>query len=131
MAPSFDEVPWNRLRDEFALYDAEPHEAAMDHEPFVKSLAIPSPPFVGYLLAARVGMEREHGSTVRDLYFYLLKKRYEERLNFLHFAFNIFDDATCLSKEVIDQTPFPHEDGFPKFGDFRILDLDPQAPEVE
>lgn len=130
MVARFDEIPWNRLRDEFVLFDVEPGEVPMDHEPFVRSLVIPAPPFVGYLLAARVRAKGDHGTAVRDLYFYLLKKRYEERLNLLHFAFNIFDDVTSLSKEVIDQTPFPHEDGFPKFGDWGIQEYEPEAPET-
>lgn len=129
MAASFDEIPWNRLRDEFALFDIEGEEVSMDPGSFVRSLVVPSPPFVGYLLAARVTMKGDHASAVRDLYFYLLKKRYEERLNLLHFAFHIFDDTTGLPKEVIDQTPFPHEDGFPRFGDCGIQEYEPQAPE--
>lgn len=120
-------IPWNRLLKEFVLHASEAEESVFQQEAFVLSLSIPAPPFVGYLLDARMEKGRDYGTAVRDLYFFLLRKRYEERLNLLHFAFCIFDDPTHLPKEIIDRTPFPHEDGLPRFGDLRVLDCRPPA----
>ncbi len=110
-------VLWNRLSDEFSGYSPEDDEGSFQEEDFVRSLVTPAPPFVGFLLERRLEGGAPYGAAVRDLYFFLLRKRYEERLNLLHFAFEIFDESSKLPKEVIDRTPFPHEDGLPKFGD--------------
>ncbi len=118
-------IPWDRLLKEFEAHVLEGDEPAFQGEPFVQSLASPSPPFVELFLDAR----RRHGvardEAVRDLYFFLLKKRYDERLNLLHFAFLIFDDSSRLAPEVIERTPFPHEDGIPGFGDSTIFACHP------
>lgn len=73
----------------------------------------PIPRFVESFLAARKDGDKD--VAVRDLYAYLLDKRYFERLNLLHFAFNIFDEDSSLPKDIIDRTPLPHEDGMPNF----------------
>lgn len=73
----------------------------------------PIPHFVESFLAARKDSDKH--VAVRDPYAYLPDKRYFERLNLLHFAFNIFDEGGFLPKEVIDRTPLPHENGIPNF----------------
>ncbi len=119
------EIPWQRLLREFEVYVPESEESALGGEPFVQSIVSPAPPFVRRFLdlRERAGAGREEA--VRDLYFFLLKKRYDERLNLLHFAFLIFDDCSRLPQEVVDRTPFPHEDGAPLFGDPSIMACDP------
>jgi hypothetical protein len=106
-----------RLSEEFSDYSPENDEGVFREDDFVDSLVTPVPPFVGFLIRKRLEGGTPYGVAVRDLYFFLLKKRYEERLNLLHFAFEIFDDSSRLPKEVIDRTPFPHEDGLPRYGD--------------
>ncbi len=79
--------------------------------PFVRSLVEPAPRFAKILLRKAPANHAAYMERVRSLYFFLLEKRYTERLNLLYFAFNIFDDDTALSDEVVNQTPFPHEKG--------------------
>ncbi|MCU0587441.1 MAG: hypothetical protein MUF52_04720 [Syntrophobacteraceae bacterium] len=117
MMADWRDIPWDRLLEEVAAHSLEGDEAALPCAPFVRSLTDPFPPFAALLLAARRSIGVGHDEAVRDLYFFLLRKRYEERLNLLHFAFLIFDELSQLPREVIDRTPFPHEDGLPRFGD--------------
>ena len=79
----------------------------------MEALIRPLPYFAEKFLRARNDTDRD--IAVRDLYAYLLDKRYFERLNLLHFAFHIFDEDSPLPKDVIDRTPLPHEDGIPHF----------------
>ena len=110
-------IDWNRLGSDFSLYplpdDAEQH----DFHLFDKSLVRPLPDFVRYLFDRKRGI-RDAERMAATLYFFLLDKRYDEKLNLLHFAFHIFDDETHLPDEVIGLTPFPHEDGIPHFRHF-------------
>lgn len=120
-------VPWRRLSDEFSDYSPEGDELAFHEDDFVRSLVAPVPPFVGFLLGRKLERGAPYGAAVRDLYFFLLGKRYEERLNLLHFAFDIFDESSQLPREVIDRTPFPHEDGLPRYGDPSVFACRPGA----
>ncbi|RLB10941.1 MAG: hypothetical protein DRG63_13440 [Deltaproteobacteria bacterium] len=113
-------INWKRLLDEWRSFQPEEAFKELDPEPFVKALIRPVPRFVEYLLTAKRGVDED--IAIRDLYAYLLDKRYYERLNLLHFAFHVFDQDTTLPKEVVDCTPFPHEDGIPSFRYF----LDPE-----
>lgn len=58
----------------------------------------------------------------------LLDLRYDQRLNRLHFAFNVFDDDSPLPREISDRTPFPHEDGYPLFRYFGDPEFDMEVP---
>ncbi|MHC1744637.1 MAG: hypothetical protein AB9873_16620 [Syntrophobacteraceae bacterium] len=75
----------------------------------------PLPRFVRSLLELRMGQGEDRTEAARALYGFLLEKRYEERLNLLHFAFSIFDEESTLPEEIVARTPFPHEDGIPSF----------------
>ena len=115
MRVSSEAIDWERLFGEFDGFEPDEEIRGLDASAFVRSLIRPVPDFV------QVFMQRKHSPTVssdemvRALYGFLLEKRYQERLNLLHFAFKIFDDDTQLPQEIIDRTPFPHEDGIPRF----------------
>jgi hypothetical protein len=113
-------VPWRRLQEEFSDYSPGDDELTFREDDFVAALTAPVPPFVGFLLQRKLESGSPYGAAVRDLYFFLLGKRYEERLNLLHFAFEIFDESSQLPREVVERTPFPHEDGLPRYGDPRV-----------
>jgi hypothetical protein len=125
MATNNLSIPWNRLLIEFSGYGGDSEESTFQPHAFVESLLVPVPRFAEYFLSVRATLGQDYDSAVRDLYFFLLKKRHEERLNLLHFVFCIFDDATHLPDDIIDRTPFPHEDGQPRFGDTTFLDSFP------
>ncbi|ABK18869.1 hypothetical protein [Syntrophobacter fumaroxidans] len=108
-------IQWSRLEDEFERFESDPQDCSLDCRLFVRSLSAPVPGFVERLLKRRISREESREEAIRALYCFLLQKRYDERLNLLHFAFYIFDEQTCLPAEIIDRTPFPHEDGTPKF----------------
>ncbi len=92
------------------------------------SLISPTPRFVSAFVDKRDDGELTREERIRALYGFLLKKRYEERLNLLHFAFHVFDDEGCLPDEIVNMTPFPHEDGVPGFRYFSRggYELDPE-----
>jgi hypothetical protein len=113
------DLDWERLFREFEGYEPEAALLGMDCAGFVDSLLEPVPEFVEAFLHRRLAGGLDRSAAVRALYGFLLQKRYDERLNLLHFAFNIFDDDTGLPEEIVGQTPFPHEDGLPKFKHFR------------
>ena len=107
---------WNHLLHEFRSYLPDEQSLYWEHPLFIRALVRPTPKFVEGFLKKAVNEEAEYaGESVRKLYFFLLEKRYTERFNLLYFAFNIFDDDTCLPEEVVNQTPFPHEDGIPRY----------------
>ncbi len=108
-------IDWERLLREFSAFRAFREALETESAGYVASLVRPCHPFVGQFLTLRIEEGQPYHEAVRDLYHYLLQKRYNERLNLLHFAFHIFDDNTCLPHVIIDMTPFPHEDGIPKF----------------
>jgi len=112
-----DTIDWERLFREFDAFEPDEEIRAMDALVFSRSLIEPRPPFVAELVARkRRGREDlSPAEAVRALFAFLLEKRYQERLNLLHFAFRIFEEDTCLPQELIDRTPFPHEEGLPSF----------------
>ena len=108
-------IDWQRLMTEFEAFRSDDAFEAFESDRFVASLTAPPPGFVTTLLERRMKTGVQRDEAVRDLYAYLLKKRYDERLNLLHFAFEIFDGHTRLPSKIIDQTPLPHEDGIPNY----------------
>lgn len=108
-------IDWQELLSEFEDLDPGTDFVQIDPDVFVRSLVDPVPEFVDVLLQKRLKRGNERKVVVRDLYLFLLEKRYNRRVNLLHFAFEISDDKTCLPQEVIDRTPLPHEDGMPNF----------------
>ena len=106
---------WQELLSEFEIFDPGTEFVQIDPDVFVRSLVDPMPEFVDVFLQRRLKRGGDRQAVVRDLYVFLLEKRYDQRVNLLHFVFEIFDDKTCLPQEVIDRTPLPHEDGIPNF----------------
>ena len=120
------QLDWRRLLAEFEAFDLEPGDSmnGMDAELFAGSLIHPRPAFLERFLEIARRRNVPEPDAFRLLYGFLLKKRYQERLNLLHFAFNIFDDECRLPQDVIDRTPFPHEDGLPPFRHFGDPDFE-------
>lgn len=108
-------IDWQKLLSEFEIFDSGTEFIQIDPDLFARSLVDPVPEFVETFLQKRLKRGGDHKAVVRDLYIFLLEKRYNQRVNLLHFAFEIFDDKTCLPREVIDRTPLLHEDGLPNF----------------
>ena len=121
-------INWSELLSEFENYRPDEELRRVDASCFERSLLDPPPEFVAAFVGRRLGQHFGHAEAIRSLYGFLLKKRYEERLNLLHFAFKIFDEDTALPEEIINQTPLPHEDGIPQFRHFSDPDfkLDPR-----
>jgi hypothetical protein len=111
----FEGIDWERLLREFGHFEPDQEIGGLDTSPFVRSLIHPVPKFVQAFIERKNKVALCKDEAVRALYGFLLEKRYQERLNLLHFAFKIFDEDTQLPQEVIDRTPFPHEDGIPRF----------------
>ena len=107
-------IDWERLLAEFDRFEPDAEARRFACDAFVRSMAEPASKFVKDLLERKTGTAA-HPETIRALYFFLLEKRYSERLNLLHFAFNVFDGQSSLPEEVLNQTPFPHEDGQPSY----------------
>lgn len=133
LTPSID---WRRLLQEFEDFHPGDEDCQTGCDAFTASLIHPTPQFVELFLQKKLqkGM-LTYEETVRALYFYLLEKRYDERLNLLHFAFHVFDDATQLPEDVINRTPFPHEEGLPSYRhandpDYRIAPCPPAGEET-
>lgn len=118
------DVDWQRLLSEFEDYEPDEDMRGHDCADFERALLESASGFVEPFLARKAGGNFTRGEAVRALYAFLLEKRYEERLNLLHFAFSIFDDHTCLPDEVINRTPFPHEEGSPPFRYFTDPDFE-------
>jgi hypothetical protein len=108
-------IDWERLLREFDRFELDAEMRGWDASLFLHSLVQPVPGFVHAFLDSKEKGTANHNDAVRTLYSFLLEKRYEEKLNLLHFAFHIFDESTQLPQEIIDRTPFPHEDGIPSF----------------
>jgi hypothetical protein len=111
-------IEWSRLLREFQDYQPDAAISALDSAVFVESLVEPALGFVASFLRLKGAVGKLHDDGVKALYAYLLQKRYDERLNLLYFAFAVFDEDTRLPREIIEQTPLPHEDGVPSFGCF-------------
>lgn len=110
-----DLIDWKRLFREFEEFEADGETSSIECNAFTQSLLEPIPEFVEFFMKCKVKDDLTREEKVRALYCFLLKKRYEEKLNLLHFAYRIFDDDTGLPDEIISRTPFPHEDGLPRF----------------
>ncbi|MEN6440563.1 MAG: hypothetical protein ABFD97_18475 [Syntrophobacter sp.] len=102
------------LVPEFAGFRVDEKDIRHDSTPFVQSLTTPLPRFAERLLGLP-DASADYADRVRGLYFFLLEKRYTQKLNLLYFAFDVFDESS-LPDDVVSQTPFPHEDGVPKYG---------------
>ncbi len=103
------------MLNEFDTFESD--EELRQFEPcfFIHSMINPVPEFVDFFLAKKIEKGIDRKNAVRDLYGFLLKKRYDERLNLLYFAFEIFDNNTFLPEKIINLTPLPHEDGVPRY----------------
>jgi hypothetical protein len=108
-------IDWERLFEEFDGFETDEGMRGLDASLFVSSLIKPVPDFVHYFIERKHNTNFSRDESVKALYSFLLEKRYLEKLNLLHFAFNIFDEQTRLPQEIVDRTPFPHEDGIPRF----------------
>lgn len=108
-------INWEGLLQEFESFEPDEGILEWDASLFSRSLFQPVPGFVKAFTEEKLRRNVPLNEAVRALYGFLLEKRYAERLNLLHFAFNIFDDSSPLPREIIDRTPFPHEEGIPKF----------------
>lgn len=108
-------LDWEGLLQEFEAFEVPEDFGRMNCKDFVEALMDPLPCFVDAFLARKSPGQCTRGEAVRALYCFFLEKRYQDRLNLLYFAFNIFDTESPLPKEIIDRTPFPHEDGIPCF----------------
>lgn len=106
---------WKRLLREFADYRPAEDPSRFEKEAFLRAMVRPPPTFVSFLLDGlrEPLMEVEQGPVF--LYLFLLDLRYDRKLNLLYFAFNVFEEDSPLPREIIDRTPFPHEDGYPPF----------------
>jgi hypothetical protein len=108
-------IDWERLFKEFDRFEPDEEIRELDASRFVRSLVNPVPDFVTCFIQRKHNANLSRDESVKALYSFLLEKRYGERLNLLHFAFHIFDEYTQLPEEIVDRTPFPHEDGIPRF----------------
>jgi hypothetical protein len=108
-------INWGKLLKEFEVFEPDKGILEWDAVLFSLSLLQPVPGFVQAFIDKKHPLNVGDDEAARALYSFLLEKRYEEKLNLLHFAFNIFDESSLLPREVIDRTPFPHEEGIPKF----------------
>ena len=111
----YQAIDWKRLLAEFEVFSPDDEFKQIDTDAFVYSLVDPVPEFVEVFLSSKIEGGINRDQAVRDVYGFLLEKRYNERLNLLYFAFEILDDNTYLPEEIINRTPFLHEDGTPKF----------------
>ena len=109
-------IEWNQLIDEFNAFEPDEDFKKRDAKVFADALVQPVPGFVDVLLTNRNIEAVDRNVAVRDLYAFLLQKRYDERLNLLYFAFDLFCNDSPLPEAVINETPFPHEDGWPPYG---------------
>lgn len=110
-----ESIDWHNLLLEFETFEPDDEFSQIDPILFVNSLIDPLPQFVAAFLEKKTHKAGDRHAAVRDLFVFLLEKRYGMRINLLYFAFEIFDDCTCLPQKVIDRTPLPHEDGIPRF----------------
>jgi len=104
-----------QLAQEFADFQPDAQFSAMDGEPFLNAMADPEPEFVTSFVLARQRRNITKESIIRDLYAFLLDKRYYSRSNLLYFAFDVFCSRVSLPDEVLEMTPLPHEEGTPLF----------------
>ncbi len=103
------------LVKEFAGFQPEATFSSLDGKPFAAILADPEPEFVKPFLNERMATAVARETAIRDLYAFLLDKRYFSKINLLYFAFDVFCSKAALPDEIFDMTPLPHEDGAPLF----------------
>jgi len=115
-------IDWQRLLGEFAVFEPGEETTGIASAAFARALRSPVPAFVVTFLKVKSAGDFSRADALRSLYAFLLEKRYAERLNLLYFAFNVFDENDWLPEQIIARTPFPHEDGIPKFR--HLLDQD-------
>lgn len=108
-------IDWERLFREFDRFEPDQEIRGLDASLFLRSLIKPVPDFVLRFIKRKQNANFSREELVKALFGFLLEKRYREKLNLLHFAFNIFDEHTQLPQEIVDRTPLPHEDGIPHF----------------
>ena len=108
------DIDFDGLISEFAEFRLDDSSFRYENGIFVRSLVTPLPNFAGHFLGPAANSST-FADEVRRLYFFLLEKRYAQRLNLLYFIFDIFEDNSSLPEDVINQTPFPHEDGIPAY----------------
>jgi hypothetical protein len=108
-------IDWDSLIKEFESFEPNEEFQKIDDTVFEEALVKPAPDFVWRFLKRSVAEEDNCHRTASELYAFLLHKRYYERLNLLYFAFDLFCDQTPLPEAIVNQTPFPHEDGIPKY----------------
>lgn len=113
MALGVNGIDFESLVPEFDGFRMDEKDLRHDSTLFVKSLIAPLPRFAEKLLEPRDNAA-DHADRVKGLYFFLLQKRYTQRLNLLYFVFDVFD-GSVLPDDVVNQTPFPHEDGIPRY----------------
>jgi len=104
-----------QLLEEFADFQPDEPFSSMDGKPFLQAMAHPEPEFVIPFIEKRTDRGSDQETAKRDLYAFLLEKRYFLKLNLLYFAFDVFCGSVALPDEILDMTPFPHEDGAPLF----------------
>jgi hypothetical protein len=112
-------IDWGALVEDFEEFELDGEALKIQGEPFALSLVSPLPRFVRFFLEGKFKDDSHDPERVKVLFFFLLNKRYTDRINLLHFAFNIFDDDCHLPDELVAQVPFPHEDGVPRYA-FRL-----------
>jgi hypothetical protein len=105
----------DHLVREFAEFQPEGLFVSMDSKSFVTTLADPAPEFVTAFIRARKNKGSDENAAIRDLYAFLLDKRYYARSNLLYFAFDVFCSKVSLPDEILEITPLPHEEGVPLF----------------
>lgn len=111
-------IDWERLFSEFEEFQLGEEFTGTSAEAFETAKISPPPDFVPAFIGHRA--RRAKGNIhrpewARDLFAFLLHKRYTERLNLLFFAFDVFDDNTSLPADIVAMTPFPHEEGQPSY----------------
>ena len=108
-------IDWDGLTNEFEAFEPDAEFREVEDSVFEEALIKPVPGFVRRFLKKNSAGANNRHRTACDLYAFLLHKRYHNRLNLLYFAFDLFCDHTHLPEAIVNQTPFPHEDGIPKY----------------
>ena len=109
------EYDLTQLVKEFAEFQPDKQFLSMDSKPFVHAMADPEPEFVIPFIKERMDQGSDKETAIRDLYAFLLDKRYYSRMNLLYFAFDVFCSRVALPDEILKITPLPHEEGAPLF----------------
>jgi hypothetical protein len=81
-----DMFDWNLLIQEFERFETEKDLRRLAPHFFVRALIRPLPEFVEPFLSVRLRRAADRGEAVRDLYGFLVEKRYYEKMNLLYFV---------------------------------------------